>query len=144
MVVHAGSINRDHVHMLVDSPSLSVSRAVQHLKGRSSHRLLSEFGLLRKRYWGQHLWARGYWVVSSGNVTDDMWIDYIKNQAPPEPDDSFNVTRVAAPSAEQRTGPALSRNRSHRVRAVEHSQQIRDFCTELNVSAPHNPVESDG
>jgi REP element-mobilizing transposase RayT len=35
MVVHAGSINRDHVHMLLSiPPSLSVSRAVQHLKGR--------------------------------------------------------------------------------------------------------------
>ena len=44
MVVHAGSINRDHVHMLLSiPPSLSVSRAVQYLKGRSSHKLLSEF-----------------------------------------------------------------------------------------------------
>ena len=93
MVVHAGSINRDHVDMLLSiPPRLSVSRAVQHLKGRSSHKLLSEFGVLRKRYWGQHLWARGYWVVSSGNVTDDMWVDYIKKQTPPEPDDNFNVT----------------------------------------------------
>ena len=56
MAVHAGSINRDHVHMLLSiPPSLSVSRAVQHLKGRSSRKLLSEFGVLRKRYWGQHL-----------------------------------------------------------------------------------------
>jgi putative transposase len=93
MLVHAGSINRDHVHMLLSiPPSLSVSRAVQYLKGRSSHKLLSEFGILRKRYWGQHLWARGYWVVSSGNVTDEMWAEYIKSQTPPEPDDSFNVT----------------------------------------------------
>ena len=43
MVVHAGSINRDHVHLLLSiPPSLSVSRAVQYLKGRSSHKLLSE------------------------------------------------------------------------------------------------------
>ena len=40
--------------------------------------------------WGQHLWARGDWVVSSGNVTDEKWVDY--NQTPPEPDDNFNVT----------------------------------------------------
>lgn len=59
---------------------------------RSSHKLLSEFGALRKRYWGQHLWARGYWVASSGNVTDEVWMDYIKNQTPPEPDDNFNVS----------------------------------------------------
>jgi hypothetical protein len=55
-------------------PSLSVSRAVQYLKGRSSHKLLSEFGSLRKWYWGQHLWARGYWVASSGNVTDEVML----------------------------------------------------------------------
>ncbi|WP_352443152.1 MULTISPECIES: transposase [unclassified Mesorhizobium] len=35
----------------------------RHLKGRSSHKLLIEFGIFRKRYWGQHLWARGYWLV---------------------------------------------------------------------------------
>jgi putative transposase len=93
IVIHAGAVNRDPIHMLLSiPPSLSVSRAVQHLKGRSSHKLLSEFGILRKRYWGQHLWARGYWVASSGNVTDEVWMEYIKNQAPPEPDDNFKVT----------------------------------------------------
>jgi putative transposase len=93
IAIHAGSVNRDHVHMLLSiPPSLSVSRAVQYLKGRSSHKLLGEFGILRKRYWGQHLWARGYWVASSGNVTDEVWTEYIKNQTPPEPDDNFNVT----------------------------------------------------
>ena len=93
MIIHAGSINRDHVHMLISiPPSLSVSKAVQYLKGKSSHKLLSEFTHLRKRYWGQHLWARGYWVASSGNVTDEVWLEYIKNQTPPEPDDNFDVT----------------------------------------------------
>lgn len=92
MQIYAGSINRDHVHMLIAiPPQMSVSRAVQYLKGKSSHRLLTEFRSLKKRYWGQHLWARGYWVVSSGNVTDDMWKEYIKNQKPPEPDDDFDV-----------------------------------------------------
>ena len=53
MVIYAGSINRDHVHMLIGiPPNVSVSRAVQYLKGKSSHRLLSEYGRLRKRYWG--------------------------------------------------------------------------------------------
>ena len=92
MIIYAGSINRDHVHMLISiPPQLSVSRAVQYLKGKSSHRLLSEYKALRKRYWGQHLWARGYWVASSGNVTDEVWKEYIKNQEPPEPDDDFTV-----------------------------------------------------
>ncbi len=50
MKIYAGSINRDHVHLLIGiPPNLSVSRAVQFLKGKSSHKLLSEFLLLRKR-----------------------------------------------------------------------------------------------
>ena len=60
MIIHAGAINRDHVHMLISiPPSVSVSKAVQYLKGKSSHRLLSEYGALRKRYWGQHLGLGG-------------------------------------------------------------------------------------
>jgi putative transposase len=47
MVIHAGSINRDHVHMLVSIPL---------------------------------------------NVTDEVWVEYIKSQTPPEPDDNFKVT----------------------------------------------------
>ena len=85
MTIYAGAINREHVHMLISiPPQISVSRAVQFLKGKSSHRLLSEFPQLRKRYWGQHLWARGYWVASSGNVTDEVWQKYIEAQKPEE------------------------------------------------------------
>jgi hypothetical protein len=36
--------------------------------------------------------SRGYWVASSGNVTDEVWTEYIKNQKPPQPDDNFSVT----------------------------------------------------
>ena len=92
MIIYAGAINRDHVHMLIGiPPNLSVSKGVPFLKGKSSHKLLSEFASLRKRYWGQHLWGRGYWVVSSGNVTDDMWQKYIEEQKPEVPDDHFKV-----------------------------------------------------
>src|SRR3989339_1740302 len=83
--IHAGAVNRDHIHLFLSiPPHLSVSRAVQFLKGKSSHKMLNEYPALRKRYWGQHLWARGYWVASSGNVTDDVWKEYIKNQQPSE------------------------------------------------------------
>jgi len=92
MIVYAGSINRDHVHMLIGiPPHLSVSRAVRYLKGKSWHKLLSEYQSLRKRYWGQHLWGRGYWVATSGNVTDEVWKKYIEDQKPEVPDDHFNV-----------------------------------------------------
>ena len=61
------------------------------VQGKSSYRLLSEFQKLRKQYWGQHLWGRGYWVVSSGNVTDEMWKKYIEDQRVDQPDDHFKV-----------------------------------------------------
>ncbi|ABE65165.1 transposase IS200-like (plasmid) [Nitrobacter hamburgensis X14] len=91
MVIHAGTINRDHVHLLLSiPPHLSVSRAVQYLKGKSSHKLLTEYQSLRKRYWGS-IYGQGYWVASSGNVTDEVWKKYIEDQKPPEPDDNFKV-----------------------------------------------------
>ena len=56
MVMYAWSINRGHVSMLIGIlPQISGSRAVQYMKGKSSHKLLSGYAGLRKRYWGQHL-----------------------------------------------------------------------------------------
>ena len=67
MMIHAGAINRDHVHLLISIPPyLSVSRSVQFLKGKSSHKLLAEFQVLRKRYWGQHLWSRDIGLLRAG------------------------------------------------------------------------------
>jgi hypothetical protein len=45
---------------------------LQWLKGRTAHHLLLEFPHLKKQFWGRHLWARGYFCCSSGNVTDDV------------------------------------------------------------------------
>ena len=59
---------------------------MQYLKGKSSYKLLSDCSELGKRCWGQHLWARGYWVAPGGNVADEVGKEYIKNQTPPEPE----------------------------------------------------------
>ena len=76
-----GHISKDHVHMFVSiPPQVTISRFVQRLKGKTSHRLLNEFAHLRKQYWGRHLWARGYFCCSSGNVTDEVIVQYIENQ----------------------------------------------------------------
>ncbi len=73
-----GHISKYHVHLLVSSsPSLSVSRLVQKLKGTTSHKLLQEFVHLVKQYWGQHLWARGYFVATTGTVTDEIIKEYM-------------------------------------------------------------------
>lgn len=77
----AGNVRRDHVHLLLSyPPQLSISKLVQKLKGVTSRKLLQESGRLRKEFWGHHLWARGYFAVSTGNVTDEVIAEYIKNQ----------------------------------------------------------------
>lgn len=90
-----GHVSKDHVHLLVSvPPNLAVSELVKRLKGRSSRLMLEEFGELRKLYWGRHLWARGYFVASSGNVTDEVIAEYIEKQAqlaPEEGDQDFSV-----------------------------------------------------
>ena len=42
-----------------------------------SRKLMMEFKHIQKQYWGRHLWARGYFVASSGNVTDEAIMEYI-------------------------------------------------------------------
>jgi REP-associated tyrosine transposase len=93
-----GHVSKDHVHLLVSvPPDLAVSELVKRLKGRSSRLMLEEFGELRKVYWGRHLWARGYFVASSGNVTDEVIAEYIEKQsqlAPEEGDEDFRVEEL--------------------------------------------------
>jgi putative transposase len=79
--IEKGHIALDHVHLLLSvPPNIAVSDLVQRLKGRSSRKMLDEFGELRRQFWGQHLWARGYFVASSGNVTDEVIAQYIEMQ----------------------------------------------------------------
>ena len=86
--IEKGHVAVDHVHLLVSVPPMvSVSDLVQRLKGRSSRRMLDEFGELKRQFWGQHLWARGYFAASSGNVTDEIIAQYIENQGKELPDD---------------------------------------------------------
>ena len=89
----SGSISPDHVHLLVSiDPSLSISKLVKYLKGKTSRRLQMEFPELGKKYWGQHLWARGYFAVTIGNVTAKMIEEYINHHFEgKEHEDSFRV-----------------------------------------------------
>jgi len=95
VVILKGHVSQDHVHLLVSAPpGLSAARLVQYIKGKSSRRLQQEYPSLRKRYWGRHLWARGYFCASSGTVTDEMIKAYIEQQKIP-PDDGFSVADEA-------------------------------------------------
>jgi putative transposase len=87
-----GHISQDHIHMFVSvPPHLAISKLVQYLKGKSSYKLLQEHKTLSKMFLGQHLWGRGYFVATSGNITDEVVMDYINNQEDKEKDEDFSI-----------------------------------------------------
>ena len=47
----------------------------------NKERLQREFPQLQKRYWGCHLWARGYFSSTVGAVTEAQIKQYIENQS---------------------------------------------------------------
>ena len=59
------------------------------LRVRDLVREISETNI-KKQYWGQHMWARGYFCCSTGNVTDEIVAEYITNQTENR-DDDFKV-----------------------------------------------------
>ena len=89
-----GHVRPDHVHLMLSlPPHLAPSRIMQAVKGKSSHHLVREYRALHKEFWGRHLWARGYFVASTGNVTDAVIKQYIEMQgAAPQNDDDFKVS----------------------------------------------------
>lgn len=97
MTVVQGNIRPDHVHLLVSAPAhLSPAKIVQYLKGQSSYRLQREFRGLQKRYWGQHLWGRGYFCATVGAVTEEQIKRYIEQ--PEEATGEFQVWDEQKPS----------------------------------------------
>jgi putative transposase len=91
----SGHVAQDHVHLLVSvPPSLAVSELMKRIKGRSSRKLMQEYSGLSRQFWGRHLWARGYFAASSGNVTDEAIKAYIEAQSGEDPragEDHFGV-----------------------------------------------------
>ena len=89
-----GHVSKDHVHLLVSVPPyVSLSKFVQRIKGKSSRKLLSEYRRLSRQFWGRHLWARGYFAATTGNVTEEVIAQYIEMQDELERarDDDFTI-----------------------------------------------------
>ena len=88
-----GHVSKDHIHILVSCPpTLSPAKVMQYLKGRSSQKLQEEFSHLKKRYWGQHLWARGYFCATVGAVTEEQIQEYIEKHEHESPDENFRIS----------------------------------------------------
>ena len=86
-----GSVGKDHKHMLLSCPKTIAPSEIAHkLKGRTSRILQEEFPELKKRYWGQHMWGRGYFCGTVGEVDQKTIENYIEHQGE-EDDDNFTV-----------------------------------------------------
>jgi len=80
IMIVEGEICKDHVHLCVSvPPKYSASDVMKQIKGKSSEVVFEEFPELRKRYWGQHFWARGYFVSTVG-IDEATIKEYIRNQ----------------------------------------------------------------
>ena len=98
IVIVRGSVSPDHIHLLLSVPAhLAPSKVVQYIKGRSSRRLQDEFPELRKRYWGQHLWARGYFCATVGAVDEATIREYIESQKWDQDDQGFKIVAPTEP-----------------------------------------------
>ena len=87
-----GVVSKDHVHILVSAPpNMAPSEIMRRIKGRSANKLFEEFPLLKKRYWGRHFWARGYFCVSVGDMTEEMIKNYLEHHFEPNKNDKFKM-----------------------------------------------------
>ena len=61
------NVQPDHIHLVVSlPPKYAVSQFMGFLKGKLALRLFDRFPQLSRRYWGQHVWSRGYCVSTVG------------------------------------------------------------------------------
>ena len=61
-------------------PKISVSKYVGTIKGKVAIKIFQVFrGLKRQKYWGNHFWARGYFV-STVEIDEEMIRRYVKYQ----------------------------------------------------------------
>ena len=87
-----GHVSKDHIHLFVSvPPHLAISKLVQYLKGKSSYKIMQENKQVSRMFWGRHLWGRGYFVATSGNITDEVIMEYIKKQDENEDSGDFTI-----------------------------------------------------
>jgi putative transposase len=61
------AIASEHVHMYLSvPPKYAPAHVMKVLKGKRSEYLRRDFPELSKKFWGLHIWARGYFVSMVG------------------------------------------------------------------------------
>ena len=76
-----GAVCVDHVHLSVSiPPKLSISSFMGYLKGKSTLMIYDRHPELQSK-WNKAFWARGYYVATIGNITEDSIKKYIQEQS---------------------------------------------------------------
>lgn len=74
------NIQPDYIHLTLSVPTkYSISRVVEYLKGKLALKIFERYERLGKRYWGWHLWSRGYCVSTIG-LNEEEIRKYVKWQ----------------------------------------------------------------
>ena len=74
------NVRPDHVHLVASiPPKYAISEFMGYLKGKMALRLFQQYESLGRRYWGRHLWARGYCVSTIG-LDEDKIRKYVQWQ----------------------------------------------------------------
>jgi len=75
------NVQENHIHLLVSvPPKLSISKLMGTLKGKIAIKLFKSYPKLKQKpYWGNHFWARGYFVNTVG-LDEEMIRKYVKYQ----------------------------------------------------------------
>ena len=75
------NVRMDHVHVVVSiPPKVSISSYMGTIKGKIAIKIFKSYPVLKKKpYWGNHFWARGYFVNTVG-IDEDIIKRYVKYQ----------------------------------------------------------------
>ncbi len=75
------SVQEDHTHLSASvPPKVSISQLMGILKGKLAIKLFKNYPRLKQKpYWGNHFWARGYFVSTVG-LDEEMIRKYVKHQ----------------------------------------------------------------
>lgn len=75
------NLQPDHVHLVVSvPPKVSISELMGTVKGKTAIKIFKTYPDLKKSpYWGNHFWARGYFVNTIG-IDEATIIRYVKYQ----------------------------------------------------------------
>ena len=75
------NVRANHIHLVASvPPKLSISELMGVLKGKLAIKLFKSYPKMKQKlYWGNHFWARGYFVNTVG-VDEDLIRRYVRYQ----------------------------------------------------------------